>query len=86
MYTIMICEYNLQPDLCCLDHRAVEWLISNSPWGFVASEYRYLGICSNIPVILLEEYNVYMQEDQMVLYTCPKHPRMADDRATRSGT
>jgi hypothetical protein len=86
MYTIMICEYNLQPDLCCLDHRAVEWLIPNRPWGFGTGEYRYPGICSNIPIILLEEYNVYMQEDQMVLYTCPKHPRMTDDRATGSGT
>ena len=82
----MICEYNLQPDFYCLDHRAVEWLIPNSPWGFGTGGYRYPGICSNIPVILLEEYNVYMQEDQMVLYTCPKHPRMAHDRATRSGT
>ena len=59
MYTPMICEYNLQPDLCCVDHRTVEWLGTNGPWGFGAGQYRYPSVRSNIPVILLGEYNVY---------------------------
>ena len=55
----MICEYNLQSDLCCLDHRAVEWLGLTSPWGFGAGEYRYPSTPNHIPVILQQEYNVY---------------------------
>ena len=59
MYTIMICEYNLQPDLCCLDHRAVDWFGPEGLRGLGTRKDRYPSIFSNIPVILLEEYNVY---------------------------
>ena len=59
MYTIMICEYNLQTDLCCLDHSAVEWLGPEGPRGFGAGKYRYASVWSNIPVIPVEEYKVY---------------------------
>jgi len=55
----MICENNLQPDLCCLYYGAMEWPGLDGPWGFGAVEYRYPSICSNIPVILPEEYNAY---------------------------
>ena len=56
---MMICYNNLQSDLCCLNHGAVEWFGPDGPWGSGAIAYRYLSICCNIPVILLEEYNVY---------------------------
>ena len=59
MYTIMICENNLQPDLCCLDYRAMEWHGPDGPRGFCAGEYRYPSIRRNIPVIIPKEYNVY---------------------------
>ena len=55
----MICEYNLQIDLCCLDHRAVERSGPKGPRGFGAGKYRYLLVRSNIPVKALEEYKVY---------------------------
>jgi hypothetical protein len=57
MDTIMICEYNLQPDLCCLDYGAVEWLSTDGLWCFGAGNHRCPSIL--IPVILPEEYNVY---------------------------
>ena len=48
----MICENNLQPDLCCLYYGAMEWPGLDGPWGFGAVEYKYLSIYSNILVIL----------------------------------
>ena len=59
MYTIMVCENNLQPTFCCLDHKAMEWPGPEGPQEFGTGQYRYPSICSNIPEILLEEYNVY---------------------------
>ena len=55
----MICEYNLQWDLCCLDYSTMEWLCPHGPQGIGAGKDTYLSISSNIPVILLKEYNVY---------------------------
>ena len=59
MYAIMICEYNLQTDLCCLYHSVAKWLGPAGPRGFGTGKYRYPSIRSNIAVILLKEYNVY---------------------------
>jgi hypothetical protein len=59
MYTVMICENNLQPDLFCLDHRAVRRLSRDGPSGFGAIKWMYPSIRSNIPVIPSEESNVY---------------------------
>ena len=58
MYTIMIFEYNLQTDICFLDHRAMEWLSPKGLQGFGSSEDRYLSICRNIPVIVPGAYIV----------------------------
>ena len=55
----MIYQYNLQPDLCCVDYGAVKWPSPDSPQGSSTIEYRYLSIFCNILVILPEEYNVY---------------------------
>ena len=60
MYTIMICEYNLQPDLCCLYHRAVDWFSPEGLRGFGAGQSKYPSTHSNIPVIPPEEYYVYI--------------------------
>jgi hypothetical protein len=59
MYTVMICENNLQPDLFCLDYRAVRRLGRDGPSGFGAIKWMYPSIRSNIPVIPSEESNVY---------------------------
>ena len=62
MCTIMICEYNQQSDLCWLDDGAVEWPSPDGPWGFGDGEYRYPSIHSNIPVIIPEEYYIYIYD------------------------
>jgi hypothetical protein len=59
MYTVMICENNLQPDLFCPDDRAVRRLGPDGPSGFGAVELMYPSIHTNIPVIPSEESNVY---------------------------
>jgi hypothetical protein len=58
----MICENNLQPDLLCLDCKAVQRLGRDGPSGFGAIEKMYPSIRSNIPVIPSEEYNVYSHD------------------------
>ena len=59
MYAIMICENNPQPDLCCVDYRAMEWLSPDGLQGFGVIKYRYPNIRRNIPLIIPKEYNVY---------------------------
>ena len=50
----------IQPNLCCLNYRAVQWLGCGGSWGFSGTEYRYLSIHSNISEIIIYEitYNL----------------------------
>jgi len=56
---MLICENNVQPNVCCLDCKAMERLSPTSTRGFGGVKYRYLHIPSNTSVILSKESNVY---------------------------